>query len=176
MNKFVLEVWDNEASKCTFYTLRREDAKQNETDKFFSKYNDLPEFKLSTQVLLSFLLDSIGEDYGAIDALFNRFENQVTGLPNKGKVAIGEIVFLFPDFPLRLYALRLNDRPDMVVLFNGGVKSAQTNQASPNLSLKWREACQFAKRIEEALRNNEIVIDNKKRAILTADGNKDILL
>lgn len=72
-------------------------------------------------MLLSFLLDSIGKDHGAIDVLFNRFENEVTGLPDKGKVTIGEIVFLFPNFPLRLYALRLNNRPDLVVLFNGGV-------------------------------------------------------
>ena len=176
MNNFVLEIWDNEASKCTFYTVRWDDAKENETDKFFSKYDAIPEFKLSTQMLLSFLLDSIGEEYGAIDALFNRFENEVTGLPNKGKVTIGEIVFLFPAFPLRLYALRLNDRPDIVVLFNGGVKSAQTNQASTNLSLKWREACQFAKRIEAALRNNEIVIDNEKREVLKGNSNEEILL
>lgn len=176
MNSFVLELWDNEASKCTFYTVRWEDAKENETDKFFSKYDAMPEFKLSTQMLLSFLLDSIGEDHGAIDALFNRFENDVTGLPNKGKVTVGEIVLSFPAFSLRLYALRLNDRPDIVVLFNGGAKSAQTNQASTNLSLKWREACQFAKRIEEALRNNEIIIDNEKREVLKGNSNEEILL
>jgi hypothetical protein len=108
--------------------------------------------------------------------LFNRFENEVIGLPNKGKVTVGEIVFLFPSFPLRLYALRVNDRPDLVVLFNGGVKSAQTNQASKNLSLRWREACQFATRIEEALRNKEIIIDNKKRKILTDNGDSAIFL
>ena len=176
MNNFTVELWDNEASKCTFYTVRWEDAELNETDKFFSKYNAIPEFKQSTQMLLSFLLDSIGEDHGAIDVLFNRFENEVTGLPNKGKVTIGEIVFLFPNFPLRLYALRLNNRPDLVVLFNGGVKSAQTNQNSRDLSLKWREACQFAKRIEEALRNDGIIIDNKERKILTNDGNEEIIL
>jgi len=94
-------------------------------------------------------LDSIGDDHGAIDVLFNRFENEVVGLPNKGKVTVGEIVFLFPGFPLRLYALRINNRPDLVVLFNGGVKSAQTNQGSKDLSLKWREACQFARRIKK---------------------------
>ena len=34
-------------------------------------------------MLLSFVLDSIGEDHGAVDELFNRFENEVVGLPNK---------------------------------------------------------------------------------------------
>lgn len=119
MNNFVLELWDDEASKCTFYTVRWEDAKENETDKFFIKYDAIPELKLFAQHLLSFILDVIGEDYGAIDPLFNRFENEVIGLPHKGKVELGEIIFIFPDFPLRLYALRINDREDLVVLFNG---------------------------------------------------------
>ena len=170
MNTFTLELWDDEASKCTFYTVRWENATQNETDKFFAKYDAIPGLKPAAQVLLSFVLDSIGEDHGAIDALFNRFENEVVGLPNKGRVSVGEIVFLYPDFPLRLYALRINNRPDLVVLFNGGIKSAQTNQASKGLTLKWREACLFARRIEEALRNGEIVADPKKRQILGNDG------
>jgi hypothetical protein len=168
MNTFALEIWNDEAGKCTFYTVRTEDSTENETDKFFNKYAAIPEFKQSTQILLSFILKSIGEDHGANDLLFNRFENEVIGHPNKGKITVGEIVFLFPSDPLRLYALRVNDRPDLVVLFNGGVKSVQTNQA--------REACQFATRIEEALRNKEIIVDNKKRKILTDNGDSAIFL
>lgn len=176
MNTFALEIWDDEASKCTFYTVRWEDAVENETDKFFNKYDAIPELKKSTQELLSFVLDSIGEDHGAVDLLFNRFENEVTGLPNKGKVNVGGVLFLYPNFPLRLYALRINNRSDLVVLFNGGVKSAGTNQGSRDLNLKWIEACRFAKRIEEALRDKEIVVDYKKRKILSADGDDEIFL
>jgi hypothetical protein len=98
------------------------------------------------------------------------------GLPNKGKVTVGEIVFLFPNFPLRLYALRVNNRPDLVILFNGGVKSAQTNQGSRDLNLKWREACQFAKRIEEAIRNKEVIVDQKKRRFFSETGDEEIFL
>jgi hypothetical protein len=176
VNIFALEIWDDEASKCTFYTVRWEDAQENETDKFFNKYDAKAELRKPTQELLSFVLDSIGDDHGAVDALFNRFENEVVGLPNKGKVNVGGIVFLYPNFPLRLYALRINNRSDLVVLFNGGVKSAQTNQESKELSLKWIEACQFAKRIEEALRNKEIIIDTRKRKILSANGDEEIYL
>ena len=176
MNTFVLEIWDDEASKCTFYTVRWDDTKQNETDKFFHKYDSISDWKGATQQLLSFILDSIGEDYGAIDALFNRFENEVVGLPNKGKVTVGEIIFLFPNFPLRLYALRINNRADLVVLFNGGIKSSQTNQASKDLNLKWREACQFARRIEEALRTGEVLVDKKKRRLYSDAGNEEIVL
>lgn len=174
MNNFALEIWDDEGAKCTFYTVRWDGASENETDKFFNKYYAIPTFKLAIQQLLSFVLDSIGSDHGAVDALFNRFENEVIGLPNKGRVTIGEIVFLYPNFPLRLYALRINNRPDIVVLFNGGEKLAQTNQASKGLYLKWLEACQFAKRIEEAIRNGDIVVS--KRKILNGNGDEEIYL
>ena len=176
MNTFALEIWDDEGIRCAFYTVRWDGATENETDKFFNKYYSIAETKQPTQELLSFVLDSIGEDHGAINALFNRFENEVVGLPNKGKVTVGEIVFLYPNFPLRLYALRVNNRSDLVVLFNGGVKSAQTNQNSKDLNLKWIEACQFAKRIEEAFRDKEIIFDSKNRKILSANGEDEILL
>jgi len=156
VNTFALEIWDNEAAKCTFYTVRWDGARENETDKFFNKYYSIAGTKQSTQELLSFVLDSIGQD--------------------QGKVTIGEIVFLYPNFPLRLYALRVNNRNDLVILFNGGIKSAQTNQNSKDLNLKWIEACRFAKRIEEAFRDKEIIIDSKKRKILSANGDDEILL
>ena len=176
MNTFALELWDDEANKCTFYTVRWDEAEENETNKFFNKYYSIAEMKQSTQELMSFVLESIGEDHGAIEALFNRFENEVIGLPNKGKVTLGEIVFIYPNFPLRLYALRVNNRSDLVVLFNGGIKSAQTNQDSKDLNIKWMEACQFARRIEEAFRDKEIIIDPKKKKILSANGDDEILL
>ena len=150
MNIFTLEIWDDEGKKCTFYTVRKEDAPENETDKFFNKFDNIPELKLATQQILSFILDSVGDDHGAIDSLFNRPENEVTGLPNTGKVNVRQVLFSYPNFPLRLYALRINNRKDLVVLFNGGIKSAWTNQESKDLNLKWIEACQFARRIEEA--------------------------
>jgi hypothetical protein len=176
VNRFVLEIWDDERKECTFYTVRWEDTATNETDKFFRKHHSLAEFRQSTQVLLSYVLDSIGNNYGAIDMLFNRFENEVIGLPNKGKSTVGELTFLFPNFPLRLYALRINNRRDLVVLFNGGIKSAQTNQRSRGLHLKWIEACQFAKRIEEALLDKEIIINGRKRQILSNSDDDEILL
>ena len=176
MNTFAVEIWDDEGAKCTFYTVRWEDAKNNETDKFFAKYDSLPQFKEAVQELLSFVLDSVGDDHGAIDELFNRFENEVVGLPNKGKARVAGVEFLFPNFPLRLYALRIINRNDLVVLFNGGAKSAQTNQASDDIHLKWIEACEFAKRIDEALRDKEIKIDSKNRRLLSFDGGEEIIL
>lgn len=108
--------------------------------------------------------------------LFNRFENEVVGLPNRGKTNLGELTFFFPNFPFRLYALRVNNQSNLVVLFNGGIKSALTNQASKDLNLKWREACQFAKRIEEAIMDKEIIVNHRKRTIRTNSGDEEIIL
>ena len=56
------------------------------------------------------------------------------------------------------------------------MKTAKTNQESRDLNLKWIEACQFAKRIEEALRDKEILIDIRNRKIVAADGRDEIVL
>jgi hypothetical protein len=176
VNIFALEIWDDDGKKCTFYTVRWMDASVNETDKFFNKYDAIPELKTATQQLLSFVLDSLGDDHGAIDALFNRPENEVTGLPNTGKITVKQLLFSYPNFPLRLYALRINNREDIVVLFNGGQKSSWTNQESKDIHLKWLEACSFAKRIESALRDGEILIDENRRRIISAGNETEILL
>jgi len=176
VNNFVLEIWDDETSRCTFYTVRWDNSTDNETDKFFKKFHQKSLYKKATQELLSLVLDSIGEDHGAVDALFNRFENDVIGLPNKGKSRIGEIMFFYPNFPLRLYALRVINRTDLVILFNGGIKSASTNQGSDDLRLRWIEACQFAKRIEQALQDGEIVIDEDSRRLRYYNGDDEIFL
>ena len=80
--------------------------KKMKTDKFFNKYDAKVELKNSTQQLLSFVLDSIGEDHGAVDSLFNRFENEVVGLPNKGKANVGGIVFLYPEFSIKVICIK----------------------------------------------------------------------
>ena len=116
---------------------------------------------------------SIGRDHGAVDELFNRNENEVKGLPVQGKVVLDEITYHYPNFPLRLYALKITN--SIVILFNGGIKDDETNQKS-SLHLNWRAACEFAKRIDEALRDGSIVIDNKNRKLKTFDGSDEIIL
>jgi hypothetical protein len=101
--------------------------------------------------------------------------NEVSGLPNKGKSRVGEITFYFPNFPLRLYALRVGHKNDIVILFGGGVKSAGTNQESSELHIKWVEACRFARTIDLALQNGEITA-SKKRTLLYYNGDKEIYL
>lgn len=173
MNIFAIEIWDDESDKCTFYTVRYDDSEVNETDIFFEKYDALAEYKEATQELLSFVLLSIGNDHGAIDELFNRDENEVKGLPVQGKVKVNELTYHYPNFPLRLYALKITN--NIVILFNGGIKNDKTNQKSL-LHLEWRAACEFAKRINQALQDGTIIVDKKNRKLTNYDGSIEIIL
>ena len=173
VNIFALQIWDDEGAKCTFYTVKYEDFDTNETDLFFEKYDALAKYKTANQELLSFVIYAIGEDHGAIDVFFNRDENEVKGLPVQGKRIVAGITYHYPEFPLRLYALRITNA--IVVLFNGGIKDGPTNQKS-SLHLEWRAACAFAKRIDEAIRDGSIIIDEENRKLTNYDGSDEIIL
>lgn len=176
MNTFELEIWDDESSLCTFYTVRNlhDDVDSiSETEKFFIKYEQDEDYKEAIEEMTDLLLFSIGEEMGAVDAFFNRYEDQVHGLPPHGKVKVAEVTHHFKDYPLRLYALRITH--EIVVLFNGGVKDGPTNQTS-SLNNKWREACQYAIRIEEQLRDKTICVNEHKRTLESADGSNKIII
>lgn len=173
MNIFALEIWDDEGAKCTFYTVKQDGEESNETDLFFEKYDAMAAYKEANQELLSFVIYAIGENHGAVDALFNRDENEVKGLPVQGKRKVQNITYHFPEFPLRLYALKITN--NIVVLFNGGIKDGPTNQKS-RLHLEWRAACEFAKRIDEAIRDGSIIVDEKNRKLTNYDGLDEIIL
>lgn len=165
MNSFVVEIWDDECPMCNLYTVRWDEAKDNETDKFFEKFDAQADYKQSAQQLYSYIIDIIGSEHGTRKEFFNRFENEVVGLPHQGRLEFSEVVFWLPNFPLRLYALKLRD--DIVVLFNGGIKDGETNQESSLLG-KWRDACAFAKRINEAISDGLIIINEEEARIENA--------
>lgn len=172
MNIFELKIWDDESSLCTFYTVHIDGSKENETDKFFLKYENSKDYGSAAEEMIQFLLVAIGEEQGAVDALFNREENEVDGLPCRGKVKKGGKEYNYPAFPLRLYALRITE--EIVVLFNGGIKDGSTNQNS-SVHTNWKEACGFAKRIRSAL-TKEIAIDKKNRRLVARNGDSEIIL
>lgn len=173
MNIFELEIWNDECRYCTFYTVKNDGEEHNETDKFLLKYSENPTYKEDVQTLLAFIIYSIGDEHGAIDELFNRYENEVTGLPSKGKISLGGFTYHYPGFSLRLYALKITD--EIVILFNGGIKDGPTNQTS-SLNLKWIEACSYAKRILQALKDGEFQIDTTNRKLISHKGDNEIIL
>ena len=172
MNTFALEIWDDECSKCIYYTVRWEYEEINETDKFFTKYGDSKSTYLEhAQIILRLITHSIGEKYRAIDDFFDRNKNNAQALPPKPKQRIPEIEEIGIHFPLRLYCLRLQG--NAVILFNGGIKDERTDQLSKDISLKFQEAQQFVARIERAIRDGLLRID--KRGLITDfKGNTEI--
>ncbi len=172
MNTFALEVFDDQGQVCTFYTVRFEGAALSETDKFFQKFRYDEPLKHALQELASFLVVVIGDEYGALEDFF-RFENAAQALPPSGTHKVENLYFNFGNFPLRLYCLRISET--LVVLFNGGEKTADTAQGGKT-SMAFQEANIFAKRILDALREKDIYITPDQRAFRYFDGGDDIII
>jgi hypothetical protein len=175
VNTFAIEKWFDEGRLCSFYTVRWEDCKESETDRFFINHEG-KEKRYNTEAyeLLRLITHSIADIYGATDDFFDRYKNKAQALPPKPKYRIPEIQELGIHFPLRLYCFRISE--SIVVLFNGGVKDHATDQDSKDLSFKFIEAQQFAKRISEALQDGTIVPDYNNRTLIDFQGNYEILI
>lgn len=172
MNIFELKIWDDERRLCTFYTVQVDGNDTSETDRFIL-HLEHTEHDGALGELLTYILEVMGDMHGAQKCFFNRDEHEVAGLPHKGKLEVGEIMYHLPHFPIRLYALRVSDH--IVILFGGGVKDGATNQSS-SLHLRWVEACSMAKKIGDELKSDGIIIDEKNRKLTDADGNDSITI
>lgn len=178
MNTFAVKIWYDEASICTFYTVRwvYDDVDTaSETDKFFDTYAISGHtYEESAYQLFRLITESIGNKYGATDDFFDRAENKAQALPPKPKQLVEEIKDLGNNFPLRLYCYRITEK--IVVLFNGGIKNAHSAQESENLSMKFYEAQTFVKKIEDALQSGMIEQSVDERYLLSFDGTSNIIL
>jgi hypothetical protein len=159
VNIFTLEIFDNQGHTCTFYTVRWENAELSETYKFFVKYENDSTIQRPLQELAKFISNKIGDELGALEDFF-RFENAAQALPPSGTYRVEDIHINFDNFPLRLYCLRISET--LVVLFNGGKKTAHTAQGGKT-SMAFQEANIFAKRIMDALINKDIYITPDQR-------------
>lgn len=172
MNTFALEIFDDQGHVCTFYTVRWEDAELSETDKFFQNFRYDERLKHPLRELASFLKVVIGDEYGALYDFF-RFENAAQALPPSGTYKVEDLYINFGNFPLRLYCLRISET--LVVLFNGGEKTANTAQGGKT-SMAFQEANTFAKRILDALINKDIYITADRRAFRYYNGCDEIII
>jgi hypothetical protein len=173
VSSFELVIWYDETERVTFYSPKVEGANHSEMDRFLLRMEQLPGMAEPLQELLELVIETIGNIHGAQDAFFNRFENRVTALPPKGQIKISELELDYRGFPLRLYCMALNE--ELVILFNGGIKDAQTAQESSDvISAKLYEANGFAKRILQAIQTGEIVVHG--RTLTDYAGRPDIYL
>src|SRR5699024_5621752 len=122
MSNFVLEIFDDEGSKCSFYTVRYENADFSETDYFIKKFKDNKCLKKYLIELMNLISNEIGNKYGAKEIFF-RHEREAQALPPKPGL---QKINIMLNFPLRLYCLRLSS--SCVILFNGGEKTSHTSQ------------------------------------------------
>ena len=173
MKNFTLEIFDDAFPLVSYYTVRWDESSESETNNFIGRFAASAEFRLYYDQIAALLMD-MGERKGARLHYFSRHENEASALPPKNSFEVNGIEIDFFENPLRLYCVRLNDH--LVILFNGGLKSAQTAQASADLSRKFREAQQFARRIWEALQDEMILIDQTTRRIANFDGTSDDIL
>jgi len=178
MSTFALEIWDDQGTLCTFYTVRKYtgiDAinAESETDKFFIRFADSGDFEDEIHLLARLITENIGNKYGATDDFFTRFENKAHALPPKPGSKVEEIKEFGLDFPLRLFCYRISE--SIVILFNGGIKNGQTAQES-DLSMQFYEAQLFASKIEEALKDEMIKVSKDGRQLLNYDDSTEIIL
>jgi len=155
-----------------FYTVRWVDEELSETDKFFVKYENQSTFQRPLQELAKFISKKIGDEMGALEDFF-RFENAAQALPPSGTYKVEDIYIDYGNFPLRLYCLRISET--LVVLFNGGEKTANTAQGGKT-SMAFRDANLFAKRIMDALISKEIYITPNRREFRYYNGSDEIIL
>lgn len=161
MSNFALEIFDDEGSKCIFYSVVIDGEEISETEKFFNKFFNMPTMKMYTSELASFLTKTIGDKRGAINTFF-RDERKAHALPPSPNIEIEEISIL-DNFPLRLYCLRISQ--SCVILFNGAEKTSQSAQEGAT-SMAFHDANIYAERILKAFADGDIKLCEKKREIL----------
>ena len=172
MNRFELDIFDDQGKQCTFYTVRWEESRLSETDKFFLKYESDRNFKRPLQELAMFISKKIGDELGALKDFF-RFENTAQALPPSGTHKVEGIYINYGNFPLRLYCLRISE--NLVVLFNGGEKTSNTAQRGKT-SMAFHEANFFAKKILTALFHKDIYVTGNQRELRAFNGSDIIIL
>ena len=144
-------------SKVKFFTVRFEDEDMSETDKFFNSFVDNHLYKTELNKLIAFI-EYLGENLGA-DQDFFRHERLAQALPpeRRSMHRYRLLEFIETDhYDFRLYCLRLSN--SVVILFNGGLKTANNPENCPNVAPHFRNAQIFCKRIEEKLKDRDFLI------------------
>ena len=144
--------------KVTYYTIRLEEDTHSETEKFILRFEADAQYQQDLENILA-LLVILGNEKGAKSRFF-RDESAAQALPPEIREALRENWVQLIDAGLRLFCLRMTD--EVVILLNGGIKSSQKTNDSPDLVAKFRMAQQLSKAIDKQLRNRELQVVGKK--------------
>lgn len=139
-----------------------EEDEESLFETFVQKYGNEEKTKLNH--ILSWIRE-IGNIHGAQPNFF-REENHAVALPPQGMHR--DPSYIENDIesanPLRLYCHRLNGH--VVVLFGGGVKTADAAQDCANVSMPFILANKLSKLIDKSIQEGEIEWDHDRRDIL----------
>ena len=161
MKKFVTIRLFKTFRHVAYYTFWIEGREQSETDAFFSRIENEPMLIDDLNLLVAWIQE-IGQNRGAKSRYF-RFENDAAALPPPARI-MAELGNSYCQ--LRLYCIRLSD--EIVILANGGRKTSQTVQNSPELMAYFRFANKMAQQLIELIQSGELVLDGKLIVVLEA--------
>lgn len=139
--------------RVTYYTVSVEGKTYTEFDDFLHKIVQKPERNKELEHLVHFL-GKVG-GVGAHDRFFKDEDSASRFMPWNKK-----FVSEFNYFGLRLYCLKINER--IVIIFNGCEKTAQVVKNCRNCSMIFREANQFARKIQQAIRDGDITVESDR--------------
>lgn len=164
MSNFASIKYIKSYAKVTYYSIviNGEEEEKSLFELFVDRYTTEEKAKLNH--ILSWIKD-IGEKYGALHYLF-REENDASALPPSGLDR--EPTYMEEDInvanPLRLYCHRLNEY--VVILFGGGVKTADVVQDCANVRMAFHLANKLTKLIDKNILDKEIEWDDEGKDIL----------
>ncbi len=133
--------------KVAYYSVRFEDKGRTEFEDFLERHEQREDIREELDQLF-WWLEELGTTIGARADYF-RHERQAHALPPPSRK-----LRLVQHEHLRLYCMRLSDH--VVILFNGGLKTAETAQQCPNVKPHFELANRLAEAIDQAIRNREI--------------------
>ena len=155
MKKFATIKLFKSFRKVSFYTIQIDEEDKTETDKFFDKYLENKAVTDDLNILVNWIRE-IGENRGAKSHFF-RSENQADALPPPHNI-LKKLDF-GTNCTIRLYCIRLNEK--IVILCNGGIKTAQSVQDCPELLPHFRFANNLARQLLKMLSKKEIEFSDK---------------
>jgi hypothetical protein len=146
VNKFVTIKPFLAFEKVHYYTFQVKGHTETEVEKFFRKFANDQAYTPDLVNLHDWLVD-IGSNRGAKPEYF-RFEDSAEALPPPQRFLVE-----MPVKDLRLYCVRLSN--EIVILANGGLKTAQKVQDCPDLLPKFRFVNQLANAITKMIQEKE---------------------
>jgi hypothetical protein len=172
VNTFVVEEFVR-YRRVTYYTVKWDESELSETDKFITKYREIPALRTDLDEIIK-LIEDIGRYRSAKDMFFRRHAGVAAELPPLGNFEINSMEINYFDNRLRLFCLKISE--NIVILFNGGEKVSLKTQDSPDLNMPFLEAQIFAKKIFKALNEKDILNNRETHTLESGYGDDTIVL